>query len=127
MARDVGRAAQKGGVPEREQARVAQQQVEGAGEQGVAHDLHDEDGVGARRRQQGDDDNGQQIGEELTFHFSFPNRPAGRISKTLTMIMKTTVLEASGQNTLVSPSLNPRPKTVTMGKPPCREREGKKW
>ena len=30
------------------------------------------------------------------FYFSFPNRPAGRNHKTTAMMMKTTVLEASG-------------------------------
>ena len=40
VAGRVGGAAEEGGVAERQQAGEAQQQVEGAGEQGIAHDLH---------------------------------------------------------------------------------------
>ncbi|MOA65384.1 hypothetical protein D3C78_1917550 [compost metagenome] len=32
----------------------------------------------------------------------------------MAMMMNTTVLEASGQNTFVSPSITPRPRPVTM-------------
>src|SRR5690606_26277194 len=99
---------------EGQQPGVAQQQVEGAGEQRIAHDLHDEDRVAAQRRQRGQQDQGGQIGDQLSIHDSFPNSPAGRVSSTITMMMNTTVLEASGQKTLVKPSMMPRPRPVTI-------------
>ena len=43
-----------------------------------------------------------------------PNRPAGRTSSTIAMMTKITVLDASGKNTLVSPSMMPSAKPVTM-------------
>src|SRR3546814_4844688 len=46
-----------------------------------------------------------QVGEQLSIHDSFPNSPAGRSNSTMTMMMNTTVLEASGQKTLVKPSI----------------------
>src|SRR5690606_36533952 len=101
-------------MPEGQQASVAQQQVEGAGEERIAHHLHDKDGIGAQGRQQGEKNREEKIAYELTTHFSFPKRPAGRSSRTMTMMMKTTVLEASGQKTLVSPSMTPSPRPVTM-------------
>src|SRR3546814_8110661 len=55
-----------------------------------------------------------QVGEQLSIHDSFPNSPAGRSNSTMTMMMNTTVLEASGQKTLVKPSITPRPRPVTM-------------
>src|SRR5690606_15432124 len=114
VAGGVGGAAQEGGMSERQQAGVGQQQIEGAGEQGVAHDLHDEDRVGAHGRQQRDEDREDDIACQLTVHFSFPKRPAGRSRRTMTMMMNTTVFEASGQKTLVRPSIMPRPRPVMM-------------
>src|SRR3546814_19540569 len=55
-----------------------------------------------------------QVGEQLSIHDSFPNSPAGRSNSTMTMMMNTTVLEASGQKTLVKPSITPRPRPVKM-------------
>src|SRR5690606_34051481 len=43
-----------------------------------------------------------------------PNRPAGFSRSTMAMMMKITVAEASGYNTLVNPSISPRPKPVTV-------------
>src|SRR5690606_12966555 len=114
MPGSVGRAPQEGGMAEGQQAGVGQQQVEGAGEQRIAHDLHDEDRVSAQGRQQRDHDCKYQIACQLTVHFSFPKRPAGRSRSTMTMMMNTTVFDASGQNTLVRPSMTPSPRPVTM-------------
>src|SRR5690606_33393320 len=96
------------------QAGIAQQQVEGACKQCIAHHLHDKDGVGAHERQAGKNEDGDDVADELSIHFSFPNRPAGRSSKTMTMMMNTTVLDASGQKTLVRPSITPSPRPVRM-------------
>src|SRR5690606_192689 len=114
MPGGVGRAAKKCRVPERQQAGVGQEKVERAGEEGVAHDLHDEDGIRAHCRQQCDQDCDGNIDSQLTVHFSFPKRPAGRSRSTMTMMMNTTVFDASGQNTLVRPSITPRPRPVRM-------------
>src|SRR5690606_39592323 len=114
MPRCIGRASQECGVTEGQQAGVGQQKVESAGKQGIAHDLHDEDRVGAHGRQQRDDDREDDVTCQLTVHFSFPKRPAGRSRRTMTMMMKTTVFEASGQKTFVRPSITPRPSPVTM-------------
>ena len=84
-------------MSEGQQAGEAHQQVEGAGEQGVAQHLHDEDGIDAQRRQQRDADEKRNVAEQLlVHHFSFPNKPAGRTNKTMAMTTKTTVLDASG-------------------------------
>src|SRR6185312_2933491 len=45
---------------------------------------------------------------------SFPKRPAGRTSKTMTMMTKITVLDASGQKYFVSPSTMPSPNPVRI-------------
>src|SRR3546814_1902487 len=52
VACGIGGATQEGGMPEREQAGIAQQKVEGAGKQGIAHDLHDKDRIGAYRSEE---------------------------------------------------------------------------
>src|SRR3546814_6354731 len=101
-------------MPEGQQAGKPQQQVERAGEKRVTHDLHDEDRVHPQKGKSGHHDGQYRIAQELTIHFSFPNSPAGRINRTMAMMMNTTVLEASGQKTLVRPSITPSPRPVRM-------------
>ena len=57
LAGDVGRAAKERGVTERQQTGVAQQQVEGRGEQRERHQLHDEHRIGTGERR---DDQAEQ-------------------------------------------------------------------
>ena len=84
-------------MAEGQQAGEAHQQVEGAGEEGVAQHLHDEDGIDTQRRQQRDAAKEGDVAEQLlVHHFSFPNKPAGRTNRTMAMTTKTTVLDASG-------------------------------
>ncbi len=61
VARDVGGKAEEHGVPEREQADVADEQVEGQCEQREAQDLHQEDGIDEERR---DEPEGHQRPED---------------------------------------------------------------
>src|SRR5262249_46940999 len=106
------------------------QQVEGAGEQRKAQPLHQEHriGDGGREREQHDHyeerdrlaahalgARGRRERIDDAFHHAArPNRPAGRISSTIAMMTKITVSEASGKHTLVSPSMSPSPKPVTI-------------
>jgi hypothetical protein len=87
VAGRVAGAAEERRMAERQQAGVADQQVEGAGKQREAQHLEHEHRIGAEhRRQQG----GQQqhaVDRELAaavgvlqHYFSFPNRPAGAAS-----------------------------------------------
>ncbi|EGF47221.1 hypothetical protein AAULR_25856, partial [Lacticaseibacillus rhamnosus MTCC 5462] len=90
-------------MAEREDAGVAEQQVEGAGEEGEAQHLHQEDRVEVERRHgQGghadQDQHGFQAQQrtfggrgdaQLAVHqASLPIRPAGRTSSTIAMITK---------------------------------------
>ena len=108
--RDVGRAAEEGRMAERQQAGEAQQQVERAGEQGEAQQLHHEH-RDTGRSADASMSSSARIGEcqvarsqcggsfSCGLHAlqaSLPNRPAGRSISTITMITKTTTLEASG-------------------------------
>ena len=103
VAGDVGGEAEEHGVPERQQADIADQQVEGAGEQREAQHLHQEHGIDDERRHQPERHQG---GEHLQsavvaavpwrLYFGVPNRPCGRSISTIAMMMKITVLEASG-------------------------------
>src|SRR5262249_29163195 len=107
------------------------QQVEGAGEQREAQHLHqehriDEDRRDDEDRQHDQERDGEAARSELARrrgqggvgraggHAVLPNRPAGRISSTIAMMMKMTVWEASGKNTLVRRSMTPRAKPVTI-------------
>src|SRR5690606_19552207 len=49
---EIGSSPKEGGVAEGEQARIAEQEVEGAGEERKAHDLHQEDRVHEEGRRQ---------------------------------------------------------------------------
>jgi hypothetical protein len=95
MRRGVPRGAEEHRVAEREQAAEAEQQVEGAGEEREAHRLHHEHRVDDERR---DREEQRHDGDTdvLMFHLCAPNSPAGLISSTIAMMMKITVLDASG-------------------------------
>ena len=96
-------------MAEREQPDIAEQQVEGAGEQGEAQRLHQEDRIDrercrdAERDQQEDQHPGRAVGVPSRaprrrcdpHHAVLPNSPAGRISSTIAMMTKITVLDAS--------------------------------
>ena len=98
----VRRAREIRGMAERQQAGVAEQQVEGAGEDGVAERRHHEDRIEAQERrgdeqqQAGDQAGARQRGILGAHQASLPNRPAGRTIRTMAMITKTTMLDASG-------------------------------
>ena len=82
-------------MAERQQAAEADQQVERAGEQREAHHLHQEHRV-KRERRQHEERHHQAEGDALVLHFWVPNRPAGLSISTIAMMMKITVLDASG-------------------------------
>ncbi len=91
--------AEEGRMPEAEQAGEADQQVEGAGKQRKAHQLHRKDRVHAQHRQRRDNQEHQRIADQRILHAhqrSLPKRPAGRTSSTTAITTKTTVFEASG-------------------------------
>src|SRR5450631_2286615 len=123
-------------MTERQQADITNQQIESACKQRKAHRLHQEQWIGkewrddqrghhhgecdgfalpAQRRWRRSDWIGERLGQAL-FHCQDlrPNRPAGRTNRTIAMMTKITVFDASGKNTLVRPSITPRPKPVTM-------------
>ena len=109
---EIARPAEEHGMAERDQADIADQKVEGAGEQRETQRLHEKDRIGDEWRddeQHHHHDEGrteaparllapdQQGGIERLLHHAFrPNRPAGRISSTIAMMTKITVLDASG-------------------------------
>ena len=83
-------------MAERQQPRIADQQVERGREQREREHLHHEHRIRADERR------GEQCGEQHAVehfslhHFSLPKRPAGRNSSTIAMITNTTVADASG-------------------------------
>src|SRR5208282_1689184 len=104
---------------------------EGAGEQCKAQRLHEKDGIDHERRRDEQrhhhrERHAQAPGRlptawqhpgflEHALHHAFrPKRPAGRMSSTIAMMTKITVFEASGKNTLVSPSMMPSVKPVRI-------------
>jgi hypothetical protein len=95
MTEEVTRHAEEHGVAEAHQAGVAQQQVEGAGEQRKAERRHQEHRVGDPRR--GERRRGHQDrSEQAAVHLLCPNRPAGLIRSTIAMTTKITVFDAGG-------------------------------
>ncbi len=111
----VGGGGEVGGMAEREQPGVAEQQVEGAGEDRVAERGHHEHRIEAderRRDQQRQPGDGADMGQArdvgdgaggrkrqglgVAHQASLPNRPAGRTISTIAMMTKTTMLDASG-------------------------------
>src|SRR5262249_18478528 len=130
VRRQIARPAEIEGMAERQQADIPDQQIEGTGEQRKAHRLHQEQRIGEewRDRQGRHHDHkgdglalhaprGRLFGQWIddAFHHPLrPNKPAGRTSRTIAMMTKITVLEASGKKTLVRPSTTPSPKPVTI-------------
>ncbi len=112
MGGEIGRTAEECRMPEGKDAGIAQQQVEGAGEQRETEHLHDEDRIEVEGRQyQRGDAEQDQYGFQayqwapgrgdgaagLAVHqVSLPIRPAGRTSSTIAMTTKITMFEASG-------------------------------
>ena len=110
---DIARHAEEHRVAERQQADIADQQIEGAGEQRDAQHLHDEERIGEERRD-GDQREHQhdrrsrnrarscwarsRRGGGDGAHVRRPCRtgPTGRMMSTIAMMTNTTVLEASG-------------------------------
>src|SRR5262249_27456120 len=127
---DICCPAEEKGVPEREQADVADQQVERQREEREAQRLHQEHRIDKRRR---DDERGRHRHEDsglapgrasrnrradllrdIRHYATLPNSPAGRIKRTIAMMTKITVFDASGKNTFVNPSMTPSAKPVTI-------------
>src|SRR5947209_8598383 len=130
MGRQIARPAEIERMAERQQSDVTDQQVERTGEQRKAQRLHQEHRIDEQRRDDQRRDHDQErdrLAAALgrlnrcsegfgTGHHQavLPNRPAGRTSSTIAMMMKITVFDASGKNTLVRPSMMPRAKPVTI-------------
>ena len=109
---DVARKPEEHRVAEREQVDVADQEIEGAGEQREAERLHDEERIGDERRDRDQRDHhceGDPAGAAVaacrirrgdgglgSCQAALPNRPAGRINRTIAMMTNTTVFDASG-------------------------------
>ena len=100
-------------MSEGQQVHIADEQVEGAGEEREAKRLHDEEGIGDKGGD-GDERDHHEKGDEIRAtialarvglegggfealgHDARPNRPEGRHSSTMAMMTKTTVFDASG-------------------------------
>ncbi len=103
-------------MTERQEAAVAEQQVEGAGEEREAQHLHEEDRIEQERRHREEDRNADENGPmqmsgvhrrprarrrchsfaDARHHAVLPNSPAGLTSSTTTMTTNITVAAASG-------------------------------
>src|SRR4029078_8410425 len=81
------------------------------------HRGHDEErdllGAAFGRVRRCGDGSGSGFGDDR-HHAGLPHRPAGRSSSTIAIMTKITVLEASGKNTLVRPSITPSAKPVRI-------------
>ena len=109
---DIAARPQKHGVAKGQQTDVANQQIEGAGKQRKTERLHDEIGVheqgqdAQRRNHQGKGngftprrracDRWGPINPARFHQVAFPNRPAGLRKRTMAMMTKITMFEASG-------------------------------
>ena len=117
VAGDVAGRAEEGGVAEGEQADIADQEVERAGEEREAQHVHQEDGVDRERGQGEGQDHDRERDPAVGLgavglapavsaaavspiaspsQLALPNRPAGLIRSTIAMRTKITVFEASG-------------------------------
>src|SRR5262249_57097470 len=85
QAGHVAGDAREGGLPEGEQPGIAQQQVEGQGEDREDQDLG-RDGVAEQERQE--DAGAEQQGQDPERHQRVPNSPWGRSSSTTSMTAK---------------------------------------
>ena len=100
-------------MSERQEVDVADQEIEGAGEERKAERLHDEERIGDERRdrdqrrhhRKSDGVSAAVAGADVCFggggfeadgHVALPKRPEGRISSTSAMMTNTTVFDASG-------------------------------
>src|SRR6202451_4884042 len=106
-------------MPERHQADITDQKIEGADKQRKAQHLHQKHRIGDKRRHreqryhdgEADDETHIRLAATLKdqridnalHHAVRPNIPAGRTNSTMTMMTKITVFEASGKKTLVQP------------------------
>ena len=110
MRGDIGGGAEEGRVAEGQQADEADEEIEGAGEQGKAQHVHQVDRIMHERRdERGRDSRGdeQQIEPRAKLarsralsrhdaHAALPKSPAGRNKSTMAMTTKITIFEASG-------------------------------
>src|SRR5262249_31687842 len=111
--RDIGGPAEKERMAEREETAVTDQQVERAGEQRKAQRLHQEDRVDREGRDRERDDQNRERDpnaaialavrsrrrhriDHALHHALRPNSPLGRMSRTIAMMTKITVFDASG-------------------------------
>ena len=113
MAGDVSRRSQECRMTERQQAGIADEQIEGAGEDGETQHVHEKNRIDEERR---DEEHRNHAGEgpivkacravacptgdrcrwRWMRHAVLPNSPAGLIISTMAMMTKITVLDASG-------------------------------
>src|SRR4029078_2645905 len=101
----------------RNQHAKPKQEMEGAGEQREAQQLHQKDGVDHAGSGNGGRYYCPQYAPTSRHRATatpLPNRPFGLTIKTTAMMTKTTVEDASGQRTLVRPSMQPRLTPVTI-------------
>src|SRR6266851_2944079 len=114
VRRAVARRAEEGGVAEREEPDVADEEVEGAGEEREAQRLHEKHRVHEERRRREDSRHhpeGDHLGDRhprhrrggcvdvfvgRRRHDARPKRPLGLTRSTSAMMTKITVLDASG-------------------------------
>ena len=85
-------------MAEREHACVAQEQVEGAGEERIAEELHQEHRVDPEQRRDQKQRGQTRMHGDRRPHgaHSRPKRPAGRHTSTTAMMTNTTMFDASG-------------------------------
>src|SRR5580704_14348796 len=110
MRGHIGGSAEEGCVAEGQQADEADEEIEGAGEQGKAQHVHQVDRIMHERRDERRDDarcDDQKIEPRAKLassrallrhdaHAALPKRPAGRSKSTMAMTTKITIFEASG-------------------------------
>jgi hypothetical protein len=96
MARGVPGHAEEHRVAEGEEADIADQEVEGGGEEGEAERLHQEDRIDDEGRDEARDPEPDHDAVLEADHVARPNSPAGLTSSTIAMMTKITVEEASG-------------------------------
>src|SRR5699024_863372 len=102
MTSHIARAAKEGRMAKGGKPGVAQQEIEGTGEDRIAQQLDPEDGIDAYQRRCNQARQQQAIQNVFRTirhgqpHTSLPNKPAGRTSRTSAMMKNTTVDEACG-------------------------------
>src|SRR5688500_18718766 len=114
MSSNLACCSQECRVTKGQQTCVPHEQIEGAGEERKAQDVHEKDRINEKRRHNEKPGHARErnkgetagllgcaadgLGRGLrgACHAVLPNRPAGLIIRTIAMMMKTIVLEASG-------------------------------